>query len=354
MRAVEFLCLGGVEVANSARTTYYVRNLGGIPQLTMGADCFCDAIDDTFDTIATDPAPWYEPTRPESEEFYGFYAHSISLDSPLTRNVTASGRHGSYLSPARLKGRQLEVEGFLLASSMAGMAYGERWLAESLRGNPCADGSCPTDDALILPACPDSEYDEDAYFRTLVNVGTVDGPVFSNTADLPECYVQTGTFLLASSQPYLYHPPTRCLDAEVIGAYLEDSTCSLTTPEWMGDGTFVIDVTATSDLENLVITGRISLDGDCPVSSPGTSVMPTFTYTIPTMSMDDRIVIDGMRRQAYYYDASHKRPSAALSRIDFTGPWIWPDVGPCTTMCVTLQVETGDATATVDTVLREI
>lgn len=356
MRAVEFLCFGGTEIANSARTTHYTRELGGVPGLTLGADCPCAAIDEGYDFPSTDPAPWYEPTRSDSVDFYGFYAHSISVVSSLVRNVGASGQYGSYLSPARYNGRQLQVEGTMIASSMQGMAYGERWLAEVLRGSPCNHLDCPTDDAIILPACPDQEYEYDGAFRHLVDVGCVDGPTFASINDLPECYIQTATFALTSSQPYLFHPTTRCLDAEYIpDSYLDSPIgCALTTPQWMGEGTYIIDITAETDVTNIVIKGRLSIDGDCPVTGDGTSVMPSFTYTIPTMSMDDRLVIDGMRRHAYYYDASVKRAKSALPYIAFDGPWLWPDVGTCSTMCLTLELESGDAVATVDTTLREL
>lgn len=350
MRTTEFLCFAGHEIANSARTTYYTRNLGGVPGLTLGADCPCDAMDEGYANPASDPAPWYEPTRPESAEFYGLYAHSISLDPVLTRSVSTANRHGSYLSPARYGGRQLQVTGTMIAASMEGMAYGERWLAEALRGSPCNEGNCPTDDALILPACPDDSYDYDAAFRTLVNVGAIDGPVFSQLNDAPECFIQEVSFLLVSSQPWLYHPTDRCLDAEPLDAPV---SCGLTTPQWMGEGTFVIDVTAESAVTDLVITGKVSIDGDCPVTGLGTSVMPSFTYTVPEMLEGDRLVVDGIRKQAHYYDASDKFAKSALPYIQFVGPWIWPDVGNCTTMCVTISAD-GDALATVDTTLREL
>lgn len=361
MRLSEFLCLGGTEIANSARVTAYARNLGYTGG-TLSATCPCFLIDEDFVSPDVDPAPWYDITRAESEEFYGFYAWEMRLQPVLSRSARPTGRQGSVISPATMRGRQLQVQGALVASTMRGMAYGERWLAEVLRGSPCNQDDCPTDDMLILPACPpEDDYDDaDIWFRTLVDAGCVDGPVFSQIETLPECFVQGVSFNVVSSQPWLYHPTERCLDGDAIfpdyydGYYGNPLSCSLTTPEWMGEGTFIIDVTAQSDLTDLVITGRISLEDDCPVEDPATSVMPTFVYTVPEMKMDDRIVIDGMRKHAYYYDASEKFPRAALSRMSFDGPFIWPDVGTCTTMCVTLEVGSGEATATVDTVLREI
>lgn len=355
MRLSGYLCLGGVEVANDSRTVAYVRN-GGIPLSgNMSSGCSCDIYDTGFNLPETDPSPWHEPTRPESDEFYGLMATGISL-SPVHQRATGNrGGNGSVLSPLRHVGRVIPVTGFLFARSAEGMAYGERWLSEVLRGSPCSSGDCPSDDAIIVPACPDDpDYDTDRYFRTLVDVGVVDGPTTAPVIN-SECYLQQVNFTLTSSQPWLYHSRDRCLDGEPLDSY-GGLSCALTTPEWMGEGTFVIDITniGTTDMEDITITGQISLDGSCPVSGAGTSVAPSFSYTIPTLAPEDRIVIDGMRRQVRFYDASAKTASNGLQYVSFFGPWRFPDVGACTTMCLTLDVASGEGEVTVDSILREV
>lgn len=353
MRAAGFLCFAGTEIANEARTFTYGRELT-IPGATFSADCFCSMLDEGYIDPATDDAPWYEPTRSESADFFGLWAHSVVLPSPAIRATSGDSYYGSQLQPLRFSGQTIEVTGTMFARTSLAMAYGERWLREALRGSPCGEGGCPSDDLIYLPACPDDvDYpDGDQYFRTLVDVGLATPPIFAPINDLPECYLQEVSFALGSSRPWQYHDITRVVDEQAV--YGDTVFASLTTPEWMGDGTFVIDVTATTDITNLVITGRVSLDGDCPVGFPGDSVMPCFTYTIPAMQMDDRIVIDGMRRKANYYDASDKFATSALPRMTWSGPFVWPDVSVCTTVCVTIEVETGDAVATVDTALREV
>lgn len=340
-----------------ARTFHYGRTLT-IPGATFAAECPCAIIDEGYDTPTTDPAPWYEDTRPESADFFGLWAHGIVLPSTASRSVIPSTSYGSQLQPLRFSGQTIEVTGTMFARSATGMAYGERWLREALRGSPCTDGGCDGDDAIYLPACPeDLEYGEgDEYFRTLVSVGLASPPIFSPVSSLPECYLQEVSFALASAMPWQYHNITRVLEDEpILSTYegYDPTSFSLTTPEWMGEGTFVIDITAETDITNLVITGRVSLDGDCPVFPPGDSVMPCFTYVISEMNQDDRIVIDGMRRKANYYDASDKFATSALPRMTWSGPFVWPDVSVCTTVCVTVEVGTGDAVATVDTALRE-
>lgn len=351
MRLEPWLCLGGVEIANQARTAAYVNNVG-LPGAEMSTDCACFAIAGDFDTPLMDPAPWYEPTRPESTDFFGFYASEMNLQSVHTRTVTKTGGLASVLAPLTQKTRILTVTGLLLARSAEGMAYGERWMNEVLRGGVCENPN--GDDCVILPACPESDdYDVDTYFRTLMNVGVVDGPVPSAVVS-KENLVQQMAFTLAAGIPYLHHPAVRCLDGEPL-SYGDELSCALTTPQWMGDGTFVIDITNSSvvDLEGMVITGRLSLDGSCPVDPPADSVPPSFVYTIPTLAPEDRLVIDGARRQVLHYDASEKFARNGLRKVSFEGPWRWPDVGVCSTMCVTLTADEGEAAVTVDSYLRE-
>lgn len=353
MRLESFMCLGGMEISNHARTAAYVNN-SGLPGAVMSQECACYALDEGFDLPTTDPAPWYEVTRPESADFYGFYASESNLQPVFAREVNTTSGYGSVLSPLKTKTRILTASGMMLARTAEGMAYGERWLSEVLRGSPCADGDCASDSLTILPACPESvNYDAARYFRSLMNVGVVDGPVFIQIGNLPECKTQQVSFTIAASMPFLYLPAERCLDQDDSTSEL---SCSLTTPDWMGDGTFVIDITNldTVDVTGINIEGRISLDGSCPVTGLGRSVAPSYSYTIPLLGPGDRISIDGARRQALYYDASCKQSSSALPYVEFAGRWKWPDVGPCTTMCLTIVSSGGETGVTVDTYLREL
>lgn len=357
MRLAEYACLAGVEVSNGYRVATYVSNQAP-PGHTMGQECECAQLDDGFDTTITDPAPWYEPTRPESVDFLGFWMNDARLQPVAARSVAQNGRRSSALSPLSMKGRVVQVQGLMFARSGEGMDYGERWLSEALRGSPCADGDCPSDDLIILPACPELPgYDGDRYFRTLVNVGLVDGPVFSPVINR-ERQVQQASFVLASTQPWLYHPATRCLDAEILADYYagSDLSCALTTPEWMGEGTFRVELenVGGSDATDITITGQISLDGTCPVSGLGTSVPPSWLYTIATLKPEDKLIIDGARRQVILYDASCKQSSNGLSSLTFERTFKWPDVGPCTTMCLSLSIGQGEVSTTVDTYLREL
>lgn len=356
MRMEWFLCLAGQEVSNHARVANYINNVGlPVALYDVPVDCACSALDTGFSLPTTDPAPWYEITRPDSADFFGFMAASVNVSPVASRSVQENGRWGSFLGPYRAAGRAVQVSGLMWARSAEGMAYGERWLTEVLRGSPCSNWDCPEDDIVILPACPESEgYDSAPYFRTLVNGGLVDGPQFSAfSQSSPECIVQQASFVLVSSQPYLYHPPTRCWNQQSLATPL---ACALTTPTWMGEGTFRIEIenTDSTPTTDITISGKISLDGSCPVTGAGTSVPYSWVYEIPSLAAEDKIVIDGARRQVLYYDASEKYSKSGLPYITFEGPWKWPDVGPCTTMCLSVSASGGSATATVDSFLREL
>lgn len=347
MRTQPYLCLGSVEIANVARVTTYGSG-------EFFDACPCDVLDlVAYTTPEADPAPWYDATYPESADFLGFLPSSITLSSAGARGVTATGREGSFIGPEGLPGRVIEVVGWMVSRDVQSAWYGERWMTEALRGNRCE--GCAGDVLQLLPFCREEQsgIDLDDDFRTLVGAALVDGPRFSELSDDPSYVVQTVQFQFVASQPYLYHPAVRCLDAEPLLGTLD---CSLTTPEWNEDGTFVIDITndGTTAINDITISGRISLDGSCPVDPPGDSVPPSFTYTIDTLAPEDRIVIDGTRRKALYYDASAKTSSSALPYMTWEGPFTFPDVGPCTTMCLTIdEPGTGvDALVTVDSYLR--
>lgn len=346
-----YLCLGGVELSNHARVAAYVNNVG-VPGATMPTECACDLIDFGFDLPQTDPAPWYEATRPESQEFLGFYANRMELQNVVGREMEQASRRGAHVGALTLRGRILQVSGLMMATSCEGMAYGERWLANVLRGGPCNVWGEADDTAVILPACNDN-YGAVSPFRHLVGVGVLDFPPPGPVGSLPRCKVQEVSFILGSQSPYLFHPPDPCYDGTPLSGTLQ---CMLTTPEWMGDGTFVIEVgnVGTTDVTDLVIEGKLSVDGSCPPSGAAAAVPPSFTYTIPTLAPEDRIVIDGTRYEVRHWDASLKARSPGMRLIEFEGPFNWPDVGPCSSMCVTIEASGGTAEVSVDRRLREV
>jgi hypothetical protein len=348
-RLMPYLCLGSTEIANLARVTTYGRGE------FFDGGCDCPVLDlETYVSPEADPAPWYTADHPESADFLGFLPQSMTLSPPGGSSSTPVGNLGSFIGPEGLPGRILDVTGWLVARDSQSIWYGKQWLTEALRGSVCE--GCAGDTVQVLPFCRDGE-DLTDDFRTMVNAKKVgSGPQWVEVSDDPTYVILSGQFQLASRMPFLYHPAVRCIDEEVL---MGAETCSLTTPGWTEEGTFVIDITntGTNDVLDITITGQISLDGSCPVDPPGDSVPPSFAYTIPVLAPEDRIVIDGTRRQALYYDASAKTASSALPYMEWSGPFSWPDVGVCTTMCLSIEETgsgSGDGVVTVDSYLREL
>src|ERR1700733_6909433 len=109
----------------------------------------------TFTAPNTDPAPWYDPSFPESAEFLGVWIEHIDgLDSMLARNIATriAGAGGGVLGPLRAMERKLDFTGKMFAASQAGMDYGIRWLTFALQGNQISQ--CQPSDMDIRTTAP--------------------------------------------------------------------------------------------------------------------------------------------------------------------------------------------------------
>lgn len=170
-----FVKLGGTELANDARTMSYIR-AACLPGWEVPGDCECSAYNEgPYVGVATDPAPWYTISDSRSREFFGLILDDVRLLHPFSRNVTKRAGNGSALGPLRLGHRVVVLEGALVASTCEGMAYGQRWVNEVLRGRLCAAG-CSPDDLCVALYCdlPDAPSES-----ALV----VDGDDYASTPD---------------------------------------------------------------------------------------------------------------------------------------------------------------------------
>lgn len=356
MNVHPYLCVGGIEVANGNRLSAYIQ--AGLLGANYQANCEpCSAIDDgivTYSSPFTDDAPWVDPNIWASDEFLGVLPTRVEVQPVFARNVTNRPSGGGSIGKLRLRPRVMNFQGLLLASTPQGMAYGESWLREVLAGNRCADG-CSGDEIIYLPVCPEVDYlDTREAFRRLVGAGVTDGPTLAPLGNFPEGKVQQVTFQLVSQSQYIYRLSERCLDEQNVSTGV---SCSLTTLEWAQGGTYkiLLENTGTTTATNITVQGQISLDGSCPVSGAGMSVPPSWSYTIPTLEPDAKMLIDGVYRNVLHYDPGDKFWSSGFAYMDIPdGPFRWPDVGPCTTMCVEVERATGTVLATVDTSLREV
>lgn len=379
MNAVAWLCFGGTEIANEARTlTYIRRGLAGRgwnvparhPLLTsenchdeVTDDAYVDEYDDVYDgtgvTVcdpvdrldprnllcfcedavdageqfvdpATDEAPWYVAGRTESEEFLGVLPVSIVRRPSLSRPVTATTR-GSLFGPLSLGSQFVEVTARLVASSDAGMAWGERWLLDALAAPSCDDLA----ELQMILACGTG-------VRSLVNAGLVDTPVFSDEGDMPSCKLRTVSLQFASEAPWHFG------EGEIVfsGALSSSLSGEASTEEWAGDGALVLEVLAGPDA-----SVRLTIKpGECGSGRPACFDV---TASIPG---GHRLVIDSRTRTLEVIHTATGESAGGLEFLTYTGTFTWPEVGPCSTVCVsaTPVIGGGDVTAIATFYPREL
>lgn len=237
------------------------------------------------------------------------------------------------LSPIGLSHRLVTVQGTMFAATAAGMYYGERWVTEVLRGSICQAG-CASDELIILPACP-GEGSADPFVRRLYNVGIIDGPDWVPIRDLPECVVQEVRFQLAAEMPWLYRPRDLCIDVAL--GYQIEETCQLSTASWPGDATLRITLTADDiEVTDLIVTGTVMVDGTCPPAGDAENVPPCFSYSIPSIPPNGELVIDGTRQSVIYNDPITRTTRAGFPYLEVEGLFDWPDMGPCTELCLSV------------------
>lgn len=162
----------GGELWNNERTMAYLAGapeLGvsglKLPSMSLSANCGCPTIipyvcdpgplpDGGYVSPAIDPAPWYDPTVPDSVDFAGLFVESITpFESVVSRELAAGAILGGSLGPLRLGPRTVTVTGWLLARTCCAAEYGLRWLNEALAQTQGCDG-CSLGDLGMLRCCP--------------------------------------------------------------------------------------------------------------------------------------------------------------------------------------------------------
>lgn len=187
----DLLSTGPQEIWNMVRLQAYLENVGS-PFTTGSAICGCDTIDrsmidtevppepNSYDTPATDPAPWYDPDLPETADFLGFMPLSITglNDSPRARNVTNAVGGGGIFGPSRALPRTIVVSGLLIGASCCGAEFGLHYLGEALAG--CTGDTCEGDCIEMFNCCPDATMPRAEFLakhrRTFRRTALVSGP----------------------------------------------------------------------------------------------------------------------------------------------------------------------------------
>jgi len=216
-----YLCLGGDEVLNHCRTLAYVR-AGLAPAWSAFAatcDCCCANTDDgnyTIPNSVVNPAPWWDPTRPESAEFLGLIVKEFSSSVPMQ----SAPSRGSGRSCAIPVPRVFTADGAIVASSCRGTEYGKEWLVRALNGACIDNGCCPERTGIIQRWCDAGSAGE----RTMVDVrmATVD---FTDRPPTVPCCEGSPFHFTLESDPWLYGTSQGCVINQPWDLNPADATC---------------------------------------------------------------------------------------------------------------------------------
>jgi hypothetical protein len=178
-----YLELGGRELANAARTFQYVTDLSAFGlHDCQGCEDLAEALDETYTTPAADPAPWFDPSDPDTGQFFGFYPTQIEGLSTSTResvNVELVG-DGSVQTSQRRAGRDIMVRGAMFAETREALDKGFSWLDNTLNSE-----ACQGERARLFSACPEViEYPPIAFEP--VNLGETGQILRTNLAENPD------------------------------------------------------------------------------------------------------------------------------------------------------------------------
>lgn len=287
MPALDFLCLAGVEISNSARVEAYMANGVKPGTMVMKAGCACPDLrqilgDDPYTRPDLDKVPpeWVDPNVPESYDFAGFLITDIEgLDTaPRTRVVTNRLGDGAVIGRATLGPRTITVTGLLIGSSCCGIDYGMRWLSSALNGSiGCGGSTCGGDDLTYLTCCPDVcedapdfvSYEQCAepYWRTLREVALIEGPtptryVGGACACCNTCPAREVQFTLMAGRPHALREPVTVASAETWAADDPVSDC----PTWVND--CEDDVAECGDAAASCLDAALAAIGCAPTSPP--------------------------------------------------------------------------------------
>lgn len=317
MKLDSYLCLAGNEVLNGARTAAYLDScLGGIRRVRSGSPCDCDPLAETYVDPVADDAPWVDASRPESAEFFGFLG-DVRLSPAGARSVVPRGLPGATIGLLNDGARILSVEANMFAGSVAGMAWGERWLAEVLTGSVCEDD----DEAEVSVGCD---------FRRLYRAGVIEGPIFAPIGTIAEARIQTVSFQLAAGNSYMWSVPTEVasgtltMEGEAVCAQID-------TTDWVDQAARVV-LTADQAIGQAFVLATPLAEGQ---TCPAAGAPPCSAFEIGPLEQGDVYVLDSIDTDIYRIDASDKVKHSAFDRTVAEPCSIqWVHVPPCSSMCV--------------------
>ena len=164
----------------------------------------------TFTSPATDPAPWYNASFPESGQALGFWITEwTGLDSGhIQRQMTQRGNYGAggTFGAMGSMGREMGFEVILLGESEAALDYLYRWLDATL-SSVCA--TCATDTLVLRRTCPDVNIlTPDTVLDGVVEmrgVGLIAGMQWgAPPVERAGCFIRRVNFTMGATDPCMY------------------------------------------------------------------------------------------------------------------------------------------------------
>jgi hypothetical protein len=167
-------------------------------------------LEQTFVDPVNDPAPWYNPSFPESGQALGFWVQEwTGLDSGVTqRSMSQRGNYGGGGTFGALGsiGREMGLEVILLGESEAALDYLYRWLDATI-SSVCA--TCSADTIAIRRICPDVDPENlDTALQGVVElrkVGLISGMTWGPPpVEREGCFIRSVNFTLGAMDPCMY------------------------------------------------------------------------------------------------------------------------------------------------------
>ncbi|TFG40362.1 MAG: hypothetical protein E4H44_00205, partial [Candidatus Aminicenantes bacterium] len=152
-----YLKVGRLEIANSPRVYAYAK-ANGVSWLQDTSSC--EALEEylprlpesysynqSYKSVVSDPAPWYNPDNPDTAGFYGCVMLSADglygSTARTSLNVSLSG--GRSVGRTYYDKREVVVRALLVAADECGLSAGLAWLGSSELGLAVAPGPLPED-----------------------------------------------------------------------------------------------------------------------------------------------------------------------------------------------------------------
>lgn len=198
---------GNVEVIDAARTRTYMKKF--MPALNFKCDeTAMNAMSDfgPYDSPKLDNAPWYNPSSPESGNFFGFFPSKVEggSDSAFSQSSTELISDGAVFGVARRKSLETRWTVVGMGKSEEAMEIGMTWLRKVLETSPAVgsvDGQCAQMSMHTLLAAPKKTTDIERLFRDHYNVSTSVAPTVTVKTHSPSGFAWHVTFTLKAGNP---------------------------------------------------------------------------------------------------------------------------------------------------------